>query len=182
VEGNSKAFDLVSILEQSKKAIYAAFGAQNMLTGEQGGGSYNLIEGQNTNHAFTVKRNITIIEEVWNKDIWPQLFRLNLWDISTEDMPKFKAGNVQDVSYDELGKFMQRTVTSGIFPIVPSTMNWFLKQAQIPYQFPEDATLEEMLAVMPQMTSNAGEGGGTSGTGNTQTGGSNSATNNENKA
>lgn len=168
IEGSTGNFNLVEILEQSKKAIYNAFGAQNLLTGESGGGSYNLIEGQNSNHAFTVKRNVTIIEEVWNKDIWPQVFRLNEWKLSPDDIPKFKAGQVDPVSMDELGKFMQRTVTSGIFPIVPSSVNWFLKQAGIPYQFPEEATLEDMLKVMPTMSSAAGKGAGTSGTGNSQ--------------
>lgn len=170
IEGGGSGFDLVAILEQSKKAIYNAFGAQNLLTGESGGGSYNLIEGQNSNHAFTVKRNVSIIEEVWNKDIWPQLFRLNEWELAPEDVPKFKAGQVDPVSMDELGKFMQRTVTSGIFPIVPASVNWFLKQAGIPYQFKDDAKLEEMLAVMPAMTSAASKGDGTSGVGDTQSG------------
>lgn len=181
IEGTSKGFDLVAILEQSKKAIYNAFGAQNLLTGENGGGSYNLIEGQNSNHAFTVKRNVTIIEEVWNKDIIPQLFRFNEWKLPPEDVPKFKAGDVEPVSLDELGKFMQRTVTSGIYPIVPATVNWFLEQARIPYRFKDDATLEEMLAVMPAMTSRSGDGDGTSGTGDSQnaSGGDN---NTENKA
>lgn len=181
IEGSSKGFNLVEILEQSKKAIYNAFGAQNLLTGENGGGSYNLIEGQNSNHAFTVKRNVTIIEEVWNKDIIPQLFRFNEWSLSPKDIPKFKAGDVEPVSLDELGKFMQRTVTSGIFPITASTVNWFLKQARIPYAFPEEATTEEMLAVMPVMSSRSGDGDGTSGTGDSQTvsGGDN---NNENTA
>ena len=169
VEGGAgKGFDLVSILEQSKKAIYNAFGAQNLLTGESGGGSYNLIEGQNSNHAFTVKRNVTIIEEVWNKDIWPQLFRLNEWNLEPQDIPKFKAGQVDPVSMDELGKFMQRTVTSGIFPITPASVNWFLSQSGIPYQFQEDATLEEMMKVMPAMSSAASKGDGTSGTGDSQ--------------
>lgn len=168
IEGSSGTFDLVAILEQSKKAIYNAFGAQNLLTGENGGGSYNLIEGQNSNHAFTVKRNVTIIEEVWNKNIIPQIFRLNSWKLSAKDMPKLRAGDIEPVSFDELGKFMQRTVTSGIFPITPDTVNWFLKQARIPYQFPENATVDEMMKYMPAMTSNAGEGNGTSGTGNSQ--------------
>lgn len=179
IEGSNKAFNLVEILEQSKKAIYNAFGAQNLLTGESGGGSYNLIEGQNSNHAFTVKRNVTIIEEVWNKDIWPQLFRLNEWELKPEDIPKFRAGDVEPISHESLSKYMQRVVTAGIFPIVPATVNWFLEQSRIPFRFEDDATLEEMLAVMPAMTSAAGKGDGTSGVGNSQSasGGDNNAEN-----
>ena len=179
IEGNGKGFDLVAILEQSKKAIYNGFGAANLLAGENGGGSYNLIEGQNSNHAFTVKRNVTLIEEVWNKDIWPQLFRLNEWNLSPDDMPKFKAGPVSPVSMDEAGKFIQRVGTSGYLPVVPEVINHFLSTAGIPYQVPEDMSTEELRKILSDNTSNAGEGNGTSGTGNSQTNGDG---NKENKA
>ena len=169
VEGGGKAFDLVAILEQSKKAIYNSFGAQNLLTGESGGGSYNLIEGQNSNHAFTVKRNVTLIEEVWNKTIIPRLFRFNQWNLSPEDMPKLKAGGFE-ISLDEFSKAVQRVGTSGFLPAVPEVINHILKTMQIPYRVPEDMPTEELKAILSENTSSAGKGNGTSGTGNTQAG------------
>ncbi|AUR86328.1 portal protein [Vibrio phage 1.084.O._10N.261.49.F5] len=169
VEGGGKAFDLVAILEQSKKAIYNAFGAQNLLTGENGGGSYNLIEGQNSNHAFTVKRNVSIIEEVWNKDIIPQLFRFNEWELSPEDMPKLKAGGFE-VSLDEFSKAVQRVGTAGYLPVVPEVINHIMSTMDIPYRVDDDMSTEELRKLLSENTSNAGEGNGTSGTGNTQSG------------
>lgn len=169
VEGGGKAFDLVAILEQSKKAIYNAFGAQNLLTGESGGGSYNLIEGQNSNHAFTVKRNVTIIEEVWNKVIIPRLFRFNDWNLSYTDIPKLRAGGFE-TSLDELGKFIQRVGTSGYLPVVPEVINHLLKSSGIPYTVPDNMTTDELRAILSENTSAAGKGDGTSGVGNSQSG------------
>ncbi|CAM0101311.1 hypothetical protein VPH166E361_0002 [Vibrio phage 166E36-1] len=169
VEGGGKAFDLVAILEQSKKAIYNAFGAQNLLTGESGGGSYNLIEGQNSNHAFTVKRNVTIIEEVWNKVIIPRLFKFNEWELPAGDIPKLKAGGFE-ISLDEFSKGIQRMGTAGFLPIVPEVINQCLQNLGIPYEVPEDATTEELMKILPQMTSSSGKGDGTSGTGSSQSG------------
>jgi len=107
------------------------------------------------------------------------LFRLNEWELKPEDIPKFRAGDVEPISHESLSKYMQRVVTAGIFPIVPATVNWFLEQSRIPFRFEDDATLEEMLAVMPAMTSAASKGDGTSGVGNSQSasGGDNNAEN-----
>lgn len=169
VEGGGKAFDLVAILEQSKKAIYNAFGAQNLLTGESGGGSYNLIEGQNSNHAFTVKRHVTIIQEVWNKSIIPAMFAFNQWNLSPLDMPKIEAGGFEN-SLEELGKFVQRVGTSGYLPVTPEVVNHLLKSAGIPYTVPEDMETEDLKAILSEKTSAAGKGNGTSGVGLTQAG------------
>lgn len=178
IEGTSKGFDLVEILEQSKKAIYNAFGAANLLAGESGGGSYNLIEGQNSNHAFTVKRAVTLIEEVWNKDIFPQLFRLNEWKLSPKDMPKFRAGSVSPVSLDELGKFFNRTMRA--LPAVPAVVNHLLDLQGIDYQVEEKATFEEVRSMMFafESPSKTGTGEGSSGEGSSKQ--TNSDTNDEN--
>lgn len=169
VEGGGKAFDLVAILEQSKKAIYNAFGAQALLSGENGGGSYNLIEGQNNIHAYTVKRNVSIIEEVWNKTIIPRLFKFNQWEISPEDMPKLVADGFE-VSLDEFSKSIQRIGTAGYLPKEPEVINHILKTLRIPYEVDEDMSPEELARLLPESTSKSGKGDGTSGTGNTQAG------------
>ena len=175
-----KGFNLVEILEQSKKAIYNAFGAANLLAGENGGGSYNLIEGQNSNHAFTVKRAVTLIEEVWNKDIFPQLFRLNEWKLSPKDIPKFKAGAVQEVSIEEFSKGVQRC--QNFLPIIPDVLNQVYKGLGIDYELDENLTTEQIREMLPTFENHTGKSDGTSGTGTTQSGGASSAVNSENKA
>lgn len=181
VEGGGKNFQVNDLVEQRKKAIYNCFGAANLITGETGG-SYNLIEGQNSIHTYYVERDISVIEEGWNKDIIPQLFRLNGWKLTHKQMPKIKAGEVQPVSIDENGKYIQRIASVGMMPLVPETVNHFLEVAGIKYRVEEGTPTEELREIMSNFTSNAGEGDGTSGTGDSQSGGANSATNSENKA
>lgn len=114
---------------------------------------------------------------MWNKEIWPQMFRLNEWKLSPDDMPKFKAGQVSPVSMEEIGKFIQRVGTSGYLPIVPDVINHILKTAGITYQVPEEMTTEDLKKILSDNTSNAGEGNGTSGTGTSQINGDNNKEN-----
>lgn len=181
VQGGGRNFDVLSLMDQSKKAIYNAFGASNLLSGESGG-SYNLIEGQNSIHSHFIKRDIMIIEEAWNKNIWKQTFKLNGFNLDWKDIPKFKAGEIEPVSLDELGKFIQRAASVGFLPIVPEVVNDILSKGGIPYQVSEDMTSEELREIMSSYESNAGQGDGTSGTGDSQQGGISSTTNSDNAA
>jgi hypothetical protein len=173
VEGGGKAFDVEALVEQRKKAIYNSFGAANLITGENGGGSYNLISGQNTIHAHFVERDISVIEEAWNRDIIPQLFRLNEWNLSYDQLPKIVAGEIEEVSLDETGKFIQRVGTSGYLPIVPEVINHILKSANIDYRVSDKMSTEDLKLILSDNTSRSGEGAGTSGTGDSQSSGNN---------
>lgn len=181
IEGSGKNFDVVELIEQRKKAIYNCFGAANLITGETGG-SYNLIEGQNGIHAHYIERDISVIEEGLNKDVIPQLFRLNGWKLPHNKLPKIKAGEIEPLSADESGKFIQRVASVGMMPLVPETVNYFLKTAGVPYQVPQDMSTDDLREIMTNYISNSGEGFGTSGTGSSQNGGASSATNSDNKA
>ena len=181
VEGGGKAFNTTEIIEQRKKAIYNAFGAANLLAGDGSGGSYNLMEGQNTIHAHYVERDISVIEETWNTDIIPQLFRLNEWGLSLEDFPKIVAGDIEPVSLDEAGKFFNRVMRS--LPAVPEVVNHLLELQKIPYKIPAGTSpkdIREMLFDF-QEESKVGGGEGSSGTGGSQNGGQ-SDNNSENTA
>ena len=181
VEGGGKSFDVEALVEQRKKAIYNSFGAANLITGDSSGGSYNLISGQNTIHSHYVERDIAIIEEVWNTDIIPQLFRLNEWDLSYDQVPKLVAGDIEPVSLEEDGKYFNRVMRS--LPAVPDVVNHLLAKQKIPYRVPEGTTPEEIRAMLFdfQEESKVGTGEGSSGQGSSQSSGSQSDTNSENK-
>ncbi len=180
VEGGGKAFNVVELMDQSKKAIYNAFGAANLLAGDGSGGSYNQIEGQNTIHSHFVERDIAIIEEAWNRDIWAQTFRLNGFKLKWDEVPKFKAGAIEPVSLDELGKFFNRTMRA--LPAHPDVVNHLLEVQGIAYRVPEETTAEEIREMLFdfQEESKTGTGEGSSGQGSSTQG--NSDTNSENTA
>ena len=170
VEGRGKNFDTVALIEQYKKAIYNVFGAANLLAGDQGG-SYNLIEGQNSIHAHFVERDVAVIEDTfWNKNVIPMLLRLNNFDLTPDEMPKLRAGEVDPVSIDEFGKFIQRVGTAGYLPKTPSVVNTILATGGFAERMDDNADVSDLLAILPESTSAAGRGNGTSGTGETQAG------------
>ena len=177
--GSSKQFDLQEIINKRREAIYSSFGALNLISSESGG-SYNLIEGQNSIHIFFVKHVIGIIEDAVNKDLIPQILRINGIKLPTKDIPKFKADDIEPVSLDEQGKYINRVAR--LLPAVPEVQNMLLENLGINYRVGEDTTPEKIREDLFDFKepSKTGSGEGSSGTGGSKQ--SNSDTNSENAA
>ncbi len=168
VEGGGKMYNTSDIIRAKQKAILDRFGAGHLILGE-GGGSYALIEGKNSIHAHYVERDIRVIEEVINEDLIPQLLSLNGINIPEDMMPKLRAGNVEPVSLDESGKFLQRLGSVGLLPKYDvSFLNELYAKSEYDYRIPEGTTREQLELLLSEDSSRAGEGQGTSGTGNSQ--------------
>lgn len=180
VEGASKNFSITEIIEQKKRAIYNVLASQNLITGENGGGSYNLLEGQSSLQAMFVARDSMIIEEMWNKQIFPQLLDLNGWSYKQKDLPKWKSGDVQPLSVEEFSKGVQRS--QNFIPLMPKFLNQIYKGIGIEFEIDASLTPDEIRKLLPTYENNTGKSGGSSGVGDTQAGGSNSANNSENAA
>lgn len=183
IDGSSKMFNLVEIIEQKKKAIYTVLGASHLITGENGASSYNLHEGKASQAAHLSERDSIIIDEMWNKKVIPLILRLNgFTDIPPEDIPVFEHGEVQPVSLDEKGKYINRVAR--MLPAVPEVVNSLLADLDIDYRVPEGTSQEEIREMLFtfEEPSKVGTGDGTSGTGNSQQGGGASDTNSENAA
>lgn len=182
-----KSFDLVALVEQRKKAIYNVFSAASLIAQESSGG-YNQMDGQLTIHSYAIEKDLAVISEAWNKNIIPQIFRLNEWKLSKEDMPVIEAGPISDISADEFGKLMQRLTAVGLVPKNVEIVNEVLAKAGFMYRLPEDTPqdeLERLLTGMP-IDSRSGDGmtsGMPNGVGNSVGGGGDtSAGNPENAA
>ena len=180
VDGASKNFNITEIIEQKKRAIYNVLASQNLITGENGGGSYNLLEGQSSLQAIFVARDSMIIEEMWNKKVFPLLLDINGWNYKQSDLPKWKSGDVQPLSTEEFSKGVQRT--QNFIPYIPKVLNQVYKGIGIDFEWDDKLTPDEIRAFLPTYENNTGQSDGTSGTGNTQAGGSASAVNSENAA
>lgn len=182
VEGGGKGFNITEIIEQKKKGIHMVLTTQHLVSGENGGGSYNLHEGQAANAALASERDNQIIDEMWNKVIFPKLLRLNNIPYTLEDLPVWKHGEAQPISYDEYGKFVNRVAR--LLPAVPDVGNKLLDMLGVDYRIDDNATPDEVRAMAFEFSepSKTGTGGGSSGTGDTQSGGSGSDSNSENSA
>lgn len=183
VDGTGKQFDLEALVEQRKKAIYNCFGAANLIAADSSGG-YNQLEGQTNLHNHFIERDIAVIEEAWNKNIIPQLFRMNEWDLTEEELPKLRAGELTPISLEEFSKMIQRIGAVGLLPRTVEMVNEILGKTGFKYRLPKETTQEELEKILTSMTSKSGEGMETPHEGTRKSAGkSNSSDNNsDNKA
>ena len=157
VDGGGKNFDLEKLVEQRRKFIYSTFGASNLISNDSSGG-YNQLEGQTNLHYHFIERDISVIEESWNMNLIPQLFRLNEWKLSFAEMPKVRAGAMSPASIDELGKWAQRLGATGLFPKTVESVNELLEKSGFNYRVPPNTTKEELNELLGEMTTKSGAG------------------------
>ena len=125
----------------------------------------NLHEGQVSSSALISDRDNMVVDEMWNKKVFPLLLRINGYtDLAHDEIPVWEHGDVQPLSLEEESKAFQRM--QNFLPIIPATINKALKVNRIDFEFDENTTYEELMAVMPPQLSKGGQdNGGTSGTG-----------------
>lgn len=190
VEGGGKGFDITAIIESKRKAIFGVLASSHLISGENGGSSYNLREGQASTQAMHVQLDSEIIDEMWNKHVFPRLLDLNGWKYKKSDLPKWESGEIQPLSVNEFGKAINRV--KQFLPATSEVVNQVLqgigmKDCNVDENLTPDQVRKLMITyVEPSLpstssdTSPVADGEGSSGTGNTQDGGLGSDTNSEN--
>ena len=179
IDGASKMFDLVEIIEMKKKAIYTVLGATHLIAGENGGGSYNLLEGKANIAGFMSIRDNTVIDEIYNKTVIPMILRLNNFtNEKLSDIPVYVAPPPQPVSLEEFSKAVSRTMR--LLPAKAEVGNAIMERLGIDYRLPDDVTPEGYRELLFEFSdpSKVGTSEGSSGQGGNQQ--FNSETNDEN--
>jgi hypothetical protein len=174
VDGAGKQFKTTEIIEQKKKDLFNAFGAGFMLLGQDSVGSYNLASSHMSTHAHYVERNITQKVVVLETQLAPRLLAANDYYLNWKDMPKFIPADPTEFDWDIASKFVQRVAS--VNKMTPKALEFIYKKLGFEVDGVEDLDYTE------KGDSRSGESKGTSGTGKTQAGGSNSSTNMENKS
>lgn len=180
ISGTSR-YDTDAIIQRYNQEILVGLFADVLALGQNGGGSYSLSESKLTVIDLAVKARLDEIKNQLNHDLVRQIFELNRWD--TTVMPYFDYSLPEEINLEELGKFVQRVKAVGMLPVTPQVVNWILKLADIPYQVPEDMDTEELLKLMGDPTTRAGDGmaaGGLNGTSKGVSTDDNSTANKEN--
>lgn len=173
IEGGNGNFDVTDIINRKVTDIYRAFNATHLNLGQAGNtSSYSLAESGTNSHAHIINRDLrataTTIERMLGSMLDAQGF-----EYDKRDLPKFRWKTPDQLSLDEVGKFIQRT--KSVDGMTPQMMETILHWANIP----TDGI--DSIDFTSSGSSRAGESQGSSGTGNSQSGGSNSSTNMENK-
>lgn len=180
--GGTSRYDTDKIIARYNQEILIGLFADVLALGSGGGGgSYSLSESKLSVIDLAVTARLDEIRNQINHDLVRQIFELNGWD--TDVMPYFEYRLPEAINLEELGKFIQRVKAVGMLPVTPKVVNWVLKLADIPYTVPEDTSTEELLKLMGDPTTAAGEGmkeGLSNGTGSGTGGGDKSTGNKEN--
>lgn len=170
VDGSSSGQDTTKLINERKKLILDSMGAGFINLGNDGVGSYALSEGKQSTHAFFIERDINTILETLNEDVIPQLLALNGIYLDDEDMPKLRAGEVDQVDLNAFSSAMQRLKATGLVVVNVDMLNEIYEKIGLEYRIPEGTSQEDLQKMLGAMTSRSGDGmasetGGLYGTG-----------------
>lgn len=165
VMGNA-AHDINAIITRYKKDIVVGLLAPMLTIGQDGSGSFALAEVLEGITSTVIESRLVEIRDQLNHDLVPQLFAVN--GFSTEVTPYFDFVRTDEISVDDLGKYIQRVGAAGMLSNDAHTANWIADQVGMPRPFDDtNISVEEVRERMTNFTSNAGEGlaaGGLDGT------------------
>lgn len=180
VEGGSKSYRTTELIQERKKQILDSLGAGFLNLGNDGVGSYALATGKQSLHAHYMERHLLFIKSVLENDLFKQLAEINGISLTQDEMPVIEYGDLDEPDLDTMSKVVQRMGSVGLLPKEKSFLIKIYESMGLDVSSLEDMSDEEFLELLGEDESRAGESGGTSGTGNTQSDGASSATNSEN--
>lgn len=176
IKGSGKQYDTTEVIRQYQNEILTVYSASMLKLGQDASGSFALSDNMNNMLGFAVQHNLDILRDQINVDLVPQTLAANGWLFDQEDMPTIEYGDVAPRDLDELGKYVQRVVTSGAMSIGKDLDASLREAADLP---PATFNAEDELPdkFLTGKQSNAGQGDGTSGTGGSQPNGDNNTEN-----
>lgn len=172
IEGSGKQYSTKDIIEQKRKAMYNTWGAGHMLLGQDGVGSNALFNGADLTHSAVCQSHVDQIVDVINTQLIPRILAVNNIYPSWQDIPVFKPRDVIGLSWDEMGKFLQRT--QSVQMLTPAIYKKMAEIADLPAEGIEE------LDYTQKGQSRSGESFGSSGSGRKNQ--ANSTLNVENKS
>lgn len=110
--GGNRQFDTNEIVTRYEQRIAMTVLAEFIMLGLDKVGSFSLVSSKMNLFSVALDAWLDSIEAVFNRYAIPRLFEVNGWNL--EKLPQLKHGPVQDVSIDELGKFISDIGRAGI--------------------------------------------------------------------
>ena len=116
-------------------------------------------EGNGSLLNMLVESCVKDIFEVINRDLIPELWELNGWDITKT--PKLKYGSLKEVNMADFAKAIQQLSATKNIAKTPDNLNVIAEIMGLPFRFASDATVEEIdeiLRVEEDDDSRSGDG------------------------
>lgn len=175
----AKSYDTSAIINRINGSIMIALFTDILNIGNNGAGSFAMVEGKKGLVEFGLEYRLQEIADVFNKRLIPMLFKYNQWD--DKELPKLKFGKVSEIDLETLSKAGQRLGATGLIEADREMLNILRVSMGASPKADDEMPMEEF---MNKPTTRAGDGmseGMPNGTGNSNgSGGDTSVSNNEN--
>ena len=149
--------------------------------GQDSVGSYSLADSKSSLVAMAIESRLKEIQDVLNKDLMVQLFELNGW--STEELPEFVYGDLDEVDLDKFSQAIQRIKANALIAPTAGNVNYIAEVLGLPDRVEEGMPQEELNELLGSSTSRSGDGmskGSGNGTSDNPASRDNSTSNKEN--
>lgn len=177
IEGQGgKQYNTQDIVNRYANEILIAFFADVLKLGNDSHGSFALADSKSSLLTLAVASHLDNIEKTLNEDLMRETYKLNGWgEWSETTSAQFSYKDLDDPDKDDISKFVQRIMSVGGMRPSEELERVFYDILGVKTENGKSLNFIEV-----ESNSRAGESQGSSGTGSSQNGGSNSATNNEN--
>lgn len=159
-EDGNRLFDL-QLLQASSSNVTSISAIVSRLKREMKDLFFNDLndEGKGNLLNMLVESCIKDIFEVLNRDLIPELWEMNGWDITKT--PTLKYGSLKEVNMSDFAKAVQQLSATKNIAKTPENLNMIAEVMGLPYRFSHDATDEEIdkiLRVEEKDDSRSGDG------------------------
>jgi len=174
--------DTEAVIKRLQNDILSALSVDVLKMGADGTGSFSLADAKTSILALAIDYRLKEIAEVLNMDLMRSLYEMNGW--STERLPKFVYSDIEKVSLDELGKYLQRVKAVGLVEVDRPILNRVREAMGVPAKGDDEAPDVDAMT-LTDTQSRSGDSlntpsGGMNGTANSVSPQDNSAANTEN--
>lgn len=139
--GGSRSFDTSAIIQRYEQRILMTVLADFILVGHEGTGSYSMHLDKTGLFRAAVDSFVKAIENVLNSHAVPRLLTVN--GLKPKELPKFKAGDVDQPNLGELAQFMGAMASAGVQWFPDAEIEKFVRKIA---RLPElDETKEKVL-------------------------------------
>lgn len=162
-KGTAK-YDLEKIIKRLQQDILSALNVDILKLGADGTGSFSLAESKSSVLAIAIDYRLREIAEVLNSDLMRSIYEINGW--SQENIAKFVYEDIEEISWQDAGKFIQQVWSSGAIEADRTAMNRVREIFGIKPLPETEAVDKDKLPANMGIDSNGGEGMAPGTTGN----------------
>lgn len=143
----TKQYDTNAIINSYENKILMTYMADILKLGQDASGSLALSDNKSTLLTTGIKAIIDEILQEFNNDLIPQTLVMNGYKLS-RDMPKIKLKEIDEVSLEELGDFVQKVSAAGMMEADEGAAEHFRYKAGMP-------AVDRTKPLKPEMTAGA---------------------------